>query len=72
MHNVFGIPVRLGPKTNAARTRWLEANDVHTEFLDAGIGCRWFAQKGDGETVTGDTEDEAIALLARVIGLELL
>ena len=59
------------PKGNSARTRWLEANDVHTEFLDAGIGCGWFARKGDEEPVTGATEHEAIARLARKNGWDL-
>jgi hypothetical protein len=56
---------------NPARTRWLEENDVHTKFLDAGIGCCWFAHKGDEEPVTGETEYEAIARLARKNGLAL-
>jgi hypothetical protein len=59
------------PKDDTARARWLEANDVHTRFLDAGIGCCWFAEKGDEEPVTGATEDEAIARLARQNGLAL-
>jgi hypothetical protein len=46
------------------RRRWLADHDVHTEFFDAGIGCCWFAQKGDGESVTGETESEAIARLS--------
>jgi hypothetical protein len=58
-------------EANSARARWLEANDVHTEFLDAGIGCYWIAEKGDEEPVTGVTEDEAIARLARKHGWEL-
>jgi hypothetical protein len=56
---------------NPARTRSLEAHDIHTQFLDAGIGCTWFAYKGDDEPVSGETEDEAIARLAREYGLEL-
>ena len=54
-----------------ARERWLEANDVHTQFLDAGIGCCWFAQQGDEEPVSGETEYEAIVKLAREHGIEL-
>ena len=54
-----------------ARNRWLEANDVHTQFFDAGIACCWFAQQGDQEPVSGETEDEAIARLARENGFEL-
>jgi hypothetical protein len=56
-------------ESNAARTQWLEEHDVHTEFLDAGTGCCWFAQQGDQEPVSGETEDEAIARLARENGL---
>ena len=47
------------------RRRWLQEHDIRTEFVDAGIGCRWFAQQGDGEPVIGDTEDEAIERLVR-------
>jgi hypothetical protein len=57
--------------SNPARTRWLEANDVYTQFVDAGIGCCWFAQQGDQEPVSGETEYEAIARLARCNGFEL-
>jgi hypothetical protein len=53
----------------SARARWLQDHDVHTQFLDAGIGCCWFAQLGDDEPVCGETEDAAIALLARENGL---
>jgi hypothetical protein len=56
---------------NPARTRWLEQHDVHTEFLDAGIGCCWLAEKGDHGAVMGETEDSAIAQLAKVNGWEL-
>jgi hypothetical protein len=59
------------PSDNPARDRWLEENDVHTQFLDAGIGCCWFAQQGDQEPVSGETEDEAIKRLAREKGLVL-
>jgi hypothetical protein len=51
------------------RARWLEEHDIHTRFLDAGIGCCWFAQQGDSEPVSGETENEAIARLARENGL---
>jgi hypothetical protein len=54
-----------------ARSRWLEAHDVRTQFLDAGIGCCWFAQLGDQEPVSGATEEEAITRLAQENGLEL-
>lgn len=67
---VFETPGPQEPDSYAARERWLEANDVHTEFIDAGIGCCWFARIGDEEPVTGSTEDEAIARLARLNGLE--
>jgi len=43
--------------------------DVQTQFLDAGIGCCWFAQQGDDEPVCGETEDAAIERLARENGL---
>ena len=56
---------------DSARARWLEANDIHTEFLDAGIGCCWFAYHGDEEPVSGETEMEAIERLARENGWEL-
>ena len=57
--------------SNPARARWLKENDVHTQFFDAGIGCGWFAQQGDQEPVSGETEDEAIARLARENRIEL-
>lgn len=69
-----GFEERSSPQTaccNAARKRWLEANDVHTRFVDVGIGCCWFAEKDDQEPVSGETEDEAIAQLARINGLDL-
>ena len=72
IYHVFESPAPPEPDGNAARTRWLEANNIHTEFFDAGIGCCWFARQGDEEPVTGATEDEAIARLARVNGLELM
>lgn len=56
---------------NPARARWLEEHDVRTEFLDGGIGCCWFAQQGEQEPSSGETEDEAIEHLARERGLEL-
>jgi hypothetical protein len=59
------------PRCNPARKRWLEVNDVHTRFVDAGIGCCWFAGKGDQEPVSGETEDEAIAQVAGINGLGL-
>ena len=68
----FGVVSREPePRTNPARTQWLKMHDVHTEFLDAGIGCCWFADTDDQEAVIGATEDEAIARLARVNGWEL-
>lgn len=57
--------------TDSARARWMEQNDIHTEFLDAGIGCFWFAQQGENEPVSGETEDEALERLARENGLKL-
>jgi hypothetical protein len=56
---------------NSARARWLKANAVHTQFFDAGFGCCWFAQVGEEEPVTGESEAEAITRLARVKGLDL-
>ena len=56
---------------NHARTHWLEVNHVHTEFLDAGIGACWYAGQDDADTVCGETEDDAIARLARNKGLVL-
>ena len=55
--------------TQAARVHWLQVHDIHTEFLDGGIGCSWFAQQGDDEPVCGETEEAAIAKLARENGL---
>jgi hypothetical protein len=72
IHYVFEKPDPQEPERNAARVRWLVANDVHTEFFDAGIGCCWLARIGDQEPVIGPTEDEAIARLARLNGLELI
>jgi hypothetical protein len=46
-------------------------NDVRTEFVDAGIGCCWFAYQDDQEPVSGETEDAALARLAHEKGLEL-
>jgi hypothetical protein len=57
--------------SNPVRARWLEANHVRTEFLDAGIGACWFAEQDDAEAVCGETEDDAIAQLARNKGLVL-
>lgn len=62
---------RRVPVNDWTRLRWLAENDVHTEFLDAGIGCCWFAHQGDQEPVSGDTEDAAITRLARANGLKL-
>jgi hypothetical protein len=53
------------------RARWLAANNVRTQFFDAGIGCCWFAEMGDEEPVSGETQDEAIERLARIKGLTL-
>ena len=55
--------------SNSARARWLLKHDVHTQRLDAGIGFCWFAKQGDDEPVSGETEDAAIARLARENGL---
>lgn len=70
-HGFGGTSDAQEPTINPARARWLEEHDVHTEFLDAGIGCCWFAEKGDQGAVIGATEDEAIARLARNNGWEL-
>ena len=56
---------------NLARTHWLEANHVRTEFFDAGFGACWFAEQDDEEAVCGETEDDAISRLARSKGLVL-
>src|SRR5688572_22328969 len=72
IYHVFEKPEPQKPDSNAARTRWLEANDIHTEFFDAGIGCCWFARQGDEEPVTGATEADAIARLACVNALEFM
>jgi hypothetical protein len=60
---------RAAEDSRATRARWLQEHDVHTEYLDAGIGCCWFAYQGDDEPVCGETEDAAIARLARENGL---
>ena len=72
IHYVFEKADPQESDRNTARVRWLQANDVHTEFFDAGIGCCWLARIGDQEPVIGATEDEAIARLARLNGLELM
>ncbi len=54
-----------------ARARWLTENDVHTELMDGGIGCCWFARQGDDEPVCGETEYDAIARLVQEKGMEL-
>ena len=53
-----------------SRVRWLMENDVHTEFVDAGIGCCWFAYRDDMES-SGETEEAAIHRLAEDTGLRL-
>ena len=60
-----------GSYLNSPRARWVAANEVQTQFFDAGIGCCWFAQIGDEEPVTGETQAEAVIRLARVKGMEL-
>lgn len=57
--------------SHSPRARWLQEHDVHTEFVDAGIGCCWFAYQCDDEPVCGETEDAAIARLASKNGLPL-
>lgn len=57
--------------TDSARMRWLEQNHVYTEWIDAGIGCCWFAYHGDEEPVCGETEHEAISRVAEQNGLTL-
>ena len=59
------------PDADGRRFRWLVENDVRTEFVDAGIGCCWFAYQGDREPVCGETEDAAIARMAQENGLDL-
>ena len=56
--------------TNPHLSRSLENHDIHTEFLDAGIGCCWFAQQGDSEPVSGNTEDDALSRLAGQNGFQ--
>jgi hypothetical protein len=65
MQTVKGSSGANVTESEQARAHWLATHDVHTLFLDAGFGCCWFAQKGDEEPVTGDTEEEAIARLVR-------
>jgi hypothetical protein len=75
----FSAPFQSGNRSKCftahaadpARERWLQKNNVRTEFLDAGIGCCWFAQHGEDEPVAGETEYDAIVRLAREKGLEL-
>lgn len=55
---------------DCARVRWMIENDVETEFLDGGIGCCWFAFRGD-KVSSGETENDALERLARETGLEL-
>ena len=76
--NKIDLPLRAGPiqgievrGDNSARTQWLESNHVRTEFLDAGIGSCWLAEQDETEAAYGETEDEAIAGLARNKGLIL-
>lgn len=54
----------------STQARWLADHDVHTEFLDAGIGCCWYAYQGDDEPVCGETEQAALEKLARQHGVE--
>jgi hypothetical protein len=60
--------VQAGPVWSD-RARWLQEHDVHTQFLDGGIGGCWSAQHGDDEPVFGETEEVAIARLMRESGL---
>ena len=53
-----------------ARARWLLEHNVHTQFLDAGIGCCWLAYQGDDEPVCGETEEAALERLAQQTGLD--
>lgn len=62
-------PSRRDMRWRAARARWLQDHNVHTQFFDAGVGCCWFAQLGDDEPVCGETEDAAIARLAQDCGV---
>lgn len=70
-HGFGGAPGVPPPSINPARAHWLEAHDVHTEFLDAGIGCGWFAENGNEGAVIGATEEEALTRLAQRNGWEL-
>ena len=70
LRRVVEPPSPQARSNHSARTRWLEENDVETQFIDAGIGCCWFAQIGDREPVSGETEDEALARLARENGFD--
>ncbi len=67
--NEIPRPSQEVTSAQVARKRWLAENGVQTEFLDGGIGCCWFARQGDLEPVSGQTEEEAIARLARERGL---
>jgi hypothetical protein len=67
-----GFSASAEPLTSdSLRARWQLQHDVHTEFVDVGFGCCWFAYQGDQEPVNGETEIEAIARLARCNGLKL-
>jgi hypothetical protein len=72
-HSLHSLEEGSNPQaveSDPALTRWLEEHDIHTEFRDAGIGCCWFAQQGDREPVSGETEAKAIARLAWENGLQ--
>ena len=60
------------PRTlsTSPRAQWLQDHNVETYFLDAGIGCCWFAQYADDEPVCGETEQAALDRLARDYGFE--
>lgn len=70
-HTTTRLAPTLPRSSECPRVRWLVENDVYTEYLDAGIGCCWFAYQGAQEPVSGETEDAAIIRLAGESGLEL-
>ncbi len=69
LHGLKKAPSTPVVRDDSARSQWLKEHDIRTQFMDAGIGCCWFAQQGDQEPVSGETEDEAIARLAQENGL---
>lgn len=55
--------------SESAFRRWQRVNDIHVRLFDLGFASAWFAQQGDQEPVSGETEAEACAKLARELGI---